>query len=57
MLDVYWGQNFHTTWLHFIGDLHYVNTIMDFGKISFKAQKSPYSQNDAKTHGPKLMAI
>ena len=57
MLDVYWGQNFHTTWLHFIGDLHYVNTIMDFGKISFEAQKSPYSQNDAKTHGPKLMAI
>ena len=33
---------FHTTWLHFIGDLHHVNIIMDFGKTSLKAQKSPY---------------
>ena len=31
--------------------------IMDFGKPSFKAQKSPYSQNDAETHGPKPMEI
>ena len=39
-----WGQIFHTTWLYFNGDLHHVNTIMDFGRIYFKAQKSPYSQ-------------
>ena len=43
---------FHTTWLHFIGDLHHVNTIMDFGKISSKAQKSPYlHKKGIKTHG------
>ena len=38
-----WGQVFHTTWLYFIGDPHHINIIMDFGKISSKAQKSPYS--------------
>ena len=42
-----WGQIFHTTWLHFIGDLHHVNIIMNFGKISSKAQKSPYSHKNA----------
>ena len=42
-----WGQIFHTTWLHFIGDPHHVNIIMDFGKISFKTQKSPYSHKKA----------
>ena len=55
-IDTCWGQIFHTTWLHFIGDLHHVNIIMDFGKIYFKAQKSPYSQKWcpspwSKTHG------
>ena len=42
-----WGQIFHTTWLYFISDLHHFNIIMDFGKISFKAQKSPYSHKKA----------
>ena len=42
-----WEQIFHITWLHFIGDLHHVNTIMDFGKISSKAQKSPYLHKNA----------
>ena len=35
---------FHTTWLYFIGNSHHINIIMDFGRIYFKAQKSPYSQ-------------
>ena len=39
-----WGQIFYTTWLHFIGNLHHINIIMDFGRIYVKAQKSPYSQ-------------
>ena len=42
-----WGQIFHITWLYFIGNLHYINIIMDFGKISFKAQKSPYLHKKA----------
>ena len=42
-----WRQIFHTTWLHFIGDPHHVNIIMNFGKISSKAQKSPYSHKNA----------
>ena len=42
-----WGQFFQTTGLHFIGDLHYVNTVMNFGKTSFKAQKSPYLHKKA----------
>ena len=49
-----WGQIFHTTWLHFIGDLHHVNTIMDFGRISSKAQKSPYLHK--KTSKPMVQA-
>ena len=39
-----WGQIFHTTWLHFIGDPHHINIIMDFGIIYFKTQMSSYSQ-------------
>ena len=51
-----WGQIFHTTCPHFIGDPHHVNIIMNFGRIYFKAQKSPYSQKWcwspwSKTHG------
>ena len=51
-----WGQSFHTTWFHFIGDLHHINIIMDFRRIYFKAQKSPYLQKWcrspwSKTHG------
>ena len=42
-----WGQIFHITWLHFIGDLHHVNTIMDFGRISSKTQKSPHLHKKA----------
>ena len=30
---------------------------MDFGKTSFKDQKSLYSQNDTKAHGPIPMVI
>ena len=41
------GQIFQTTWLHFIGDPHHVNIIMDFGKTYFKAQKSPYLHKKA----------
>ena len=37
-----WGQIFHVIWLCFIGNSHHINTIMDFGKIFSKAQKSPY---------------
>ena len=37
-----WGQIFHATWLYFIGNPHRINIIMNFGIISFKAQKSPY---------------
>ena len=33
------------------------STNYGFGKTSFKAQKSPYSQNDTKPRGPKPMAI
>ena len=56
LLTTCWGQIFHTTWPHFIGDLHHVNIIMNFGRICFKAQKSPYSQKWcqspwSKTHG------
>ena len=40
----HWEQISHTTWLHFIGNLHHVNIIMNFGRIYFKAQKSPYLQ-------------
>ena len=51
-----WGQFFHTTWPHFIGDPHHVNITMNFGRIYFKAQKSPYSRKWcrspwSKTHG------
>ena len=42
-----WGQNFHATWLYFIGNSRQVNTIMVFGKISSKAQKSPYLHKEA----------
>ena len=42
-----WGQIFHTTWLYFIGNLRHVNIIMDFGKISFKAQKNSYLHKEA----------
>ena len=38
----YWGQNFHATWLYFIGNPHHIHIIMNFWKIYFKAQKSPY---------------
>ena len=38
---------FNITWLHFIGNPHHVNIIMDFGKTSFKAQKSPYLHKKA----------
>ena len=44
LLTTCWGQIFHTTWPHFIGDPHHVNIIMNFGRIYFKTQKSPYSQ-------------
>ena len=52
----YWGQNFHATWLYFISNLLHINIIIDFEKISFKAQKSLYSQKWcqnpwSKTHG------
>ena len=55
-LSLCWGQIFHTTCLHFIGNPHHINIIMDFGRIYFKAQKSPYSQKWcqspwSKTHG------
>ena len=49
-----WRQIFHTTWLHFIGDPHRVNTIMDFGRIYFKAQKSPYSQKWCRSPWSKI---
>ena len=47
---------FHITWLHFIGNSHHINIIMDFERIYFKAQKNPYSQKWcrnpwSKTHG------
>ena len=42
-----WGQIFHATRLYFIGNSSHVNTIMDFGKISSKAQKSPYLHKEA----------
>ena len=32
----------HHTCLYFVGNPHHINIIMDFKKISFKAQKSPY---------------
>ena len=52
-----WGQIFYTTWNLF----HWQSTphqqIMDFGKTSFKDQKSLYSQNDTKAHGPIPMVI
>ena len=38
---------FNITWLHFIGNPHHVNTIMNFRKISSKAQKSPYLDKKA----------
>ena len=55
-IDTWWGKIFHTMWLHFIGDPHHVNIIMDFGIIYFKAQRSPYSQKWcpspwSETHG------
>ena len=40
--DYCWGQIFHATWLYFIGNLCHVNTIIYFGKIYSKPQKSPY---------------
>ena len=43
----YWGQNFHATWLYFISNLLHINIIIDFEKISFKAQKSPYLYKNA----------
>ena len=51
---VCWGQIFHTTWLHFIGDPYHVNTIMDFGRIYFKAQKSPYLQKWCRSPWSKI---
>ena len=42
-----WEQIFHATWLCFIGNSHHINTIMDFGKIFSKAQKSPYLHKEA----------
>ena len=56
LLNFCWGQIFHTTWLHFIGNPHHINIIMDFGRIYFKPQKSSYSQKWcqspwSKTHG------
>ena len=41
------GQIFHPTWFYFIGNPHHINIIMDFGKISFKAQKSSYLHKKA----------
>ena len=61
LLTTCWGQIFHTTWPHFIGDLHHVNIIMNFGRIYFKAQKSLYSQKWcrspwSKTHGDIILS-
>ena len=61
MSNYCWGQIFHTTWLHFIGDPHHTNIIKDFGRIYFKAQKSPYSQkwcrsSWSKTHGDIILS-
>ena len=55
-VQVCWRQIFHTTWPHFIGDPHHDNITMNFGRIYFKTQKSPYSQKWcrspwSKTHG------
>ena len=51
-----WGQIFQTIWLHFINNPHYINIIMNSGRIYFKTQKSPYLQKWcrspwSKTHG------
>ena len=50
-------KNFHTTWNLFHWQFAPHQQIMNFGKISFKTQNSPYSQNDAEADGPKLIAI
>ena len=38
--NYYWRQIFHTTWLHFIGNPHHVNTIMILGKSLLKSKKA-----------------
>ena len=44
--------NFSHHILYFIGNLHHVNTIMDFWKISSKAQKNPFlHKKGVKPHG------
>ena len=48
------GQIFHATWLYFIGNLCHVNTIIYFGKIYSKPQKSPYLHK--KTSKPIVQA-
>ena len=51
-----WGQIFHITWLHFIGDPYHINIIMDFGKTSLKAQKNSYLHKRRQSPWFKLIA-
>ena len=50
-LYVCWGQNFHATWLYFIGNQYHINIIK-----SISNPKRAHIQNDAKAHGLKPMA-
>ena len=62
IFDSYWEQNFHATWLYFIGNQHHINILWILGKsilkpkrahIYTKWSRSPWS----KTHGNIISSI
>ena len=53
---VCWGQNFHATWLYFIGNLHHINILWILGKYILKPKRAhiytKWCQSpQSKTHG------